>query len=147
MNRLLKKALEKVYDSPDTTVGEAIAEVTGGSNLVDGKQTWELAKEKKQEMMTMKKCCTAELATYRKTGLRPAPYYFERVAILSRKEKNYAQEIEYCEKYIEALQDFHRKHGLQDYDGTKMGGRDQAIWNRLLKAKQLLGKSKISKRV
>nr|MDU9043250.1 hypothetical protein [Candidatus Electrothrix aestuarii] len=48
----------------------------------------------------MKKCCDAELRTMEKTGLAPAPYYFERVAILSRKEKNYQQEIDYCELYI-----------------------------------------------
>jgi len=142
MKTLLKEALENVYDSPGTTIGEAIAKVTGGANLVDGKQTWELAKEAKQALMTMKKCCNAELATYRKTGLSPAPYYFERVAILSRREKNYAQEIEYCEKYIKVLEEYYRKRGLPDYDGLKLGGRDLAICKRLPKAKELLAKSK-----
>lgn len=142
MKKLLKEALENVYDSPGTTVGEAIAKVTGGANLVDGKQTWELAKEKKQELLTMKKCCNAELTTYRKTGLIPAPYYFERVAILCRREKDYAQEIEYCEKYIEVIEEDYRLNGISDNVGIKMGPRYQAICKRLPKAKELLANSK-----
>lgn len=142
MNKLLKDALEKVYDSPGITVGEAIAKVTGGANLVDGKQTWELAKEKKHELLTMKKCCNAELTTYRKTGLSPAPYYFERVAILCRREKDYAQEVEYCEKYIEIIEEYYRENGIPDNIGVKMGPRYQAICKRLPKAKELLVKTK-----
>ncbi|GMA83012.1 hypothetical protein [Shewanella glacialipiscicola] len=66
---------------------ELIAEVTDGANLVDGKQTWELVDEKKHDIDAMKRCCDAELKTMEKAGMVPAPYYFERVAILSRKEK------------------------------------------------------------
>jgi len=69
--------------------------------LVDGKQTWELAEEKKSVLEDMKRCCNAELETMDKVGLVPAPYYFERVAILSRKKKDYQKEMFYCELYIE----------------------------------------------
>ncbi|CAH0529363.1 hypothetical protein [Vibrio hippocampi] len=56
--------------------------------MVDGKQAWELAEEKKHDIDAMKRCCDAELKTMNKADLVPASYYFERVAILSRKEKN-----------------------------------------------------------
>ena len=46
-----------------------------------------------------------------KAGLVPAPYYFERVAILSRKEKDYQQEVAYCEKYIVLVEDFYKEYG------------------------------------
>ncbi len=72
----------KKEDSSTKTSGELISELIDGANLVDGKQTWELAEENKVDLQTMKRCCDAELKTMDKTGLVPAPYYFERVAIL-----------------------------------------------------------------
>src|SRR6266498_5242736 len=83
----------RMRNSPGKTSGEAIAESTGGVNLVDGKQTWELVEGKKDDLDTMRKCCDAELATYEKVGLVPAPYYFERVAILARRLKDFQQEV------------------------------------------------------
>lgn len=66
------------------TSGELIAEVTSGANLVDGKQTWEYAEEKRNDKDIMQRCCEAELKTMTVTGLVAAPYYVERVAILAR---------------------------------------------------------------
>ena len=93
----LREIFARMRSSPGKALGEAIAEATGGVNLVSGKQTWELADEKKR-------CCDAELATYDKVGLVPAPYCFERVAILARKLKDFGQEIAYCEKYIAVVE-------------------------------------------
>ena len=50
LSYLFKKAQqpeEKKEVSNDTS-GEFVTVATGGANLVDGKQTWELAKEKKR---------------------------------------------------------------------------------------------------
>jgi hypothetical protein len=149
------------------TSGELIAEVTDGANLVEGKQTWEYAEKKKHDLEYMKKCCGAELKTMEKAGLVPAPYYVERVAILSRKAKNYQQEVDYCEFYINAVEKYYenppppepslgtvlygtyRELGI-DIDemdevpaaDIRKGPRYQAIVKRLPKAKQLLAKSK-----
>lgn len=41
-----KPSLQKEDGSPKTN-GELISEVTGGANLIDSKQTWELASEKR----------------------------------------------------------------------------------------------------
>ena len=79
--RIKAPQIHKPNGEPKTS-GELIAEVTEGANLVEGKQTWEYAEEKKHDIGYMKKCCDAELKTMEKAGLVPAPYYFERVAIL-----------------------------------------------------------------
>ena len=77
-------SLQKDDGSPKTS-GKLISEATVGENLVNGLQTWELAEEKKDDLEAMKRCCDAELKVMDTAGLVPAPYYFERVAILSRK--------------------------------------------------------------
>lgn len=123
------------------TSGELISEITNGANLVNGKQTWELAEDKKNDIEAMKRCCVAELKTMDKAGLVPVPYYFERVAILSRKEKNYEQEIFYCEQYIEKIEAFYSKNGTEGVADVRKGPRYQAIVKRLPKAKELFSKN------
>lgn len=120
------------------TSGELIAEVTGGANLVGGKQTWEYAETHKDDIEHMKRCCDAELKTMVSAGLVSAPFYFERVAILSRKQKNYRQEIEYCERYIQAVKEFYRAHGHEGHADVRKGPRYKALLERLPKAKALL---------
>ena len=122
------------------TSGELIAKATGGANLVDGKQTWELAEKNKDDREAMKRCCDAELKTMEKTGFVPAPYYFERVAILSRKNKDYKQEIYYCEQYIEKVEAFYSKRGTEGMADVRNGPRFKAIVKRLPKAKELYAK-------
>ena len=138
-----KKApqIEKPNGEPKTS-GELIAEVTGGANLVEGKQTWEYAEEKKHDIEYMKKYCDAELKTMEKGDLVPAPYYFERVAILSRKANNYQQEIEYCELYINTVERFYKQHGTKRKADVRKGPRYLAIVKRLPKANELLSKSR-----
>jgi hypothetical protein len=74
--------------------GDFIAEITEGESLIEGEQTWEYAKEKNNDIEYMIKCCDAELKTMKSGDFVPAPYYFERVAILFRREKKYQQEVE-----------------------------------------------------
>ena len=142
LKKLFKKKapdLVKPTGEPKTS-GELIAELTDGANLVDGKQTWEYVDEKKHDIEYMKRCCDAEIKTMEKAGLVPAPYYFERVAILSRKEKNYQQEIYYCERYIYVVDEFYKKHGTKNIADVRKGPRYQVIVQRLPKAKDLLAK-------
>ena len=132
----------KKSDGSTKASGELITEITDGANLVNGKQTWELVAEGKSDIEIMKECCFAELKTMEVAGLVPAPYYFERVAILSRKEKLYEQEIFFCEQYIEKVEDFYKKHGTKGYADVRKGPRYKAIVQRLPKAKELLKKQK-----
>ena len=123
------------------TSGELIAEISNGANLVDGKQTWELADEKKHDIEYMKRCCNAELKTMETVGLVAAPYYFERVAILSRKAKNYRQELHYCETYIRLVENYYAKHGAEGIADVRKGSTFQALVARISKARELLAKS------
>ncbi len=119
---------------------ELISEATLGTNLVDGKPTWALAEENKDNLEVMKRCCDAELKTMEKSGLVAAPYYFERVAILSRKNKNYEQEIYYCEHYIERVENFYIQNGTEGLADVREGARFKNIVKRLEKARDLYAK-------
>ncbi len=140
MSLLLKKAnpLLKKTNGGAKTSGELIAEVTGGTNLVEDKQTWEYAESHKDDIEYMKRCCDAELRAMMTAGIVAAPFYFERVAILSRKQKNYHQEVEYSERYIQAVEGFYRMPGHERYADVRKGPRYKAVLKRLLKAKELL---------
>jgi hypothetical protein len=143
LSKLFRKkipSLTKVSGEPKAS-GELIAELTDGANLVDGKQTWGLADEKKHDIEYMKMCCDAELKTMESAGLVAAPYYFERVAVLSRKAKNYRQEVHYCESYIRLVENYYAKHGTKGIADVRKGPRFQAIVARLPKARELLAKS------
>lgn len=143
---LLRLLLRKISSSFQKEKGapiksdELIAEATLGANLVDGKPTWALIEENKDNLEVMKRCCDAELKTMEKSGLVPAPYYFERVAILSRKNKNYRQEIYYCEHYIEKVETFYIQNGTEGLADVREGPRFKNIVKRLEKAKELYAK-------
>ena len=100
------------------------------------------AKEKKDDLDYMKKCCDIELNQLESMKLAPAPYYFERVAILSRKIKDYQQEVYYCEIYIKTVEEYFNKNGTHGIADVRKGPRYQAIVKRLPKAKKLHEKSK-----
>lgn len=133
---------DRMRNTPGKTVGEAIADVSGAANLVDGKQAWELVADGKHDLEMMKRCCAAEIETYAKTGLVPAPYYFERVAILARKLKDYNQEIDYCETYLRLVDEYYRANNMPPNEGVKAGPRYQAIGKRLSKARILVANDK-----
>lgn len=139
----LKKQSKKIVSEPTPQVqpisfGEIITKTTHGANLVDGKQTGELFDEFKHDIEVMKRCCEAELMTMEKAGLVPAPAYFLRVAILSRKARDYVQEISYCEKYINVVEAYYAKHGTNGIYDVREGPTYKSIINRLPKARELL---------
>ena len=59
-----KSAMDLMFDE-GLTYGEAVAKATDGANLVDGKQTWAHAAASKHDINVMKKCCDAEIETWR----------------------------------------------------------------------------------
>ncbi|WP_279143580.1 hypothetical protein [Photobacterium phosphoreum] len=126
----------KADDVIGKTSGELLTLATDGKLLVDGKPTYEHAQISKHDLTVMQKCCESELEKFRLTGMTPAPFYFERVAILARKEKRYYLEVEICEQYIEITDRIFGSTAL----GVKAGPRYLAIANRLLKARDLLKK-------
>src|SRR5665811_1704646 len=101
-----KQEAEAVPVSVPKSTGDYITQLTYGANLVDGKQTWEHADDDKGNLKVMLKCCKAEMATMKRAKVVAAPFYFERVAILFRKTKQYDREIEICESYIKAVEHY-----------------------------------------
>lgn len=133
---------DKLFGSSSTpkNSGDLLTELSDGENLVDGEHTHEHAKDKKHDLETMKKCCHAELQQMKKAGTVPAPFYFERVAILSKKEKDYEQEVKYCEVYLKAVDQFYQEHGTQGRADVRKGPRYKSIKKRLPKARKRLEK-------
>lgn len=72
-----------------------------------------------------------------KAGLIPAPYILKESPILSRKDKNYKQEIKHCETYIDAVEKFYKKNHATQMADVRKGTRYQSIVKRLPKAKNL----------
>ena len=124
------------------STGDCITQLAGGANLVDGKQTWEFATSDKGDLKTMLKCCKAEMATMKRAKVVAAPFYFERVAILFRKAKQYDREIEICENYIEAVEHYYASVAKSGEADVRKGPRFQAIKSRIAKARALQAKVK-----
>ena len=122
------------------TTGELVAEASERKSLVDGAEIWDLAESDKNDIASMKRCCDAALASAEEMGGAPAPFYFERVAILSRKQKNYRQEIDYCKRYINVVEEFYRSQASKGCADIRQGPRYKSIVARLPKAWELLAK-------
>jgi|GEM_PF-3218825 len=115
---------------------------------VNDRPTFCYATSHKHDLPMMLKCVQAEMNASEKTDWdqAPAPYYFERVAILARKQKDYALEVKTCEQLISAME----KWGKNLESKGLMPGRDIAnhaasprvakVKARLPKAKELLAR-------
>lgn len=71
---------------------------------VSGEPTFSYAVSHEHDLKMMIECCNAELRAYKETGQVPAPFYFERVAILARKQGKYSLEVKVCEQYIRIIE-------------------------------------------
>lgn len=74
--------------------------------MVDGRPTYEYAQTHKDDLPMMLRCCDAELQAMWQTHLSPAPAFFEWAAILYRGQREYAREIEICERFLAELDRF-----------------------------------------
>lgn len=124
------------------STGDYITQLTDGANLVDGKQTWEFSDSDKGDLKVMLKCCKAEMATMKRAKIVAAPFYFERVAILFRKAKQYNREIEICESYVEAVEHYYASVAKGGEADVRKGPRFQAIKSRIAKARAHQSKMK-----
>jgi len=118
--------------------GKTYGEILGllvPETLVDGKGTWEFAETAKHDLFKMLECCRAELEGMRAVGQFPAPHYFERAAILFRKQKEPAKEVEIIELYWRAIDEVMAKNTqLNERQGSALKQRFEI---RHSKAKQL----------
>ena len=77
---------------------------TSGAKIADGKQTWEAFNDPtaQHDLALMQECMESELAMARKKkSYFPAPASAWRVAVMLRKQKNYAAEVEAIKAYCE----------------------------------------------
>jgi len=108
--------------------------------------THDLAEPGKNNPEIMKACCEAEAAHYwnQPEGARicAAPYYFERLAILHRKAKDYPAEIAICEQWNAIIDDYSSQSMVRAGRAARAhkGPRSEAILGRLKKARELLKK-------
>ncbi len=85
--------------------GKTCGEIFGmmfPQTLVDGKQCWEILEnnpESKHDLNLMLACCRAQMEQSQIELTAPAPAYFRRVAIILRKQKDYARDIGIIELY------------------------------------------------
>lgn len=109
---------------------------------VDGVPDYELADTEKDNLPLMLKICDKHINNLINNGVEPAPFYFERAAIIARKNKDYHLEVEICETYLQLMElyiEAHEKNGIKMYLNPR-GCRYEKIAKRLPKAKQLLTK-------
>ncbi len=112
-------------------------EKLGGYTLVDGKNTYEVIDEdpkNKHDINLMLACCKAECENAN-LGWTPAPYYFERAAILFSKAKMYDQEIKILNLYIEAWKKVNPSK-------AQITGRGGSFYERIKKAEVKIEKAR-----
>ncbi|WP_212809015.1 hypothetical protein [Pseudomonas sp. Seg1] len=114
---------------------------------VAGVATYDLAQSGKDDPEIMQACCDAEANNYwsQAEGNRvcAAPFYFERLAILHRKSRNYVGEIAICEQWQTITDDYKSQPIVKRRSAALVhkGPRSVAILARLKKARELLKKA------
>ena len=130
---------EIVNENNDSSL-KSFSEVDNEFNNANNSVDENVVDYDKNDLECMKKVCDLKIANMAKNGKVASPYFFERVAILAKKSKDYKLEIFYCELYITKVKEFYRKKGKGTYSDVRKGARYQAIVNRLPKAKAMLSK-------
>lgn len=136
------KELEKVTSFVSGKAKSLSGEVF--SAKIDGKPTWQFAESHKDDLDMMLRACKAELENMASTGCIVAPFYFERAAILAKKQKRYDLEVKVCELLILAhkiFKDAYRVHGKKPPLNIDASPRYEKVVKRLPKARENLRKA------
>ena len=131
--------------------GKSSGEILGmmfPQTLVDGKQTWEVLKqtpENKNDLDLMLACCKTEMESAQTNICFPAPTYFKQVAIILRKQKDYAREIGIIQLYwqlCDRVYESKRRDGARAQLMAQHSGLKADFQKRYEKAKLLLEKKR-----
>ena len=131
--------------------GKTSGEILGmmfPQTLVDGQQNCEAlqqAQENKHDLDLMLACCKAEMESSQINLWFPAPAYFKRVAIILRKQKDYAREMGVIELYwqlCDRVYETKRKDGARAQLMAQHSGLKAGFQKRYDKAKLLLEKQR-----
>lgn len=135
--------LRKSYAPTVSFSAEDLLRSKGALAEVDGQPTYMLM-HMKGDLTVMQACMRAEIENYWRQPegrrLSAAPSFFERVAILQRKARNYEAEIAACEEWLKIVDDYKNQDAVKNGTGAKvwMGARSRKIVDRLPKARELL---------
>lgn len=116
------------------------------------KPIYEHAESDKHNLELMEECCEAGSAIYwsqvEGERLCAAPYYFERVAILRRKNKDFSGEIDICNQWKAIISDYRKQPMVISGRAARvhLSPRSLALLARYPKAKELLKKQKAADR-
>jgi hypothetical protein len=130
---------------PNTTISaEQLLRTAGALAEVDGRPTYELA-DKKNDLKIMLKCCKAEERNYwqQPPGERlcAAPFYFQRAAILFRKQKDFEAEIAVCLRWVEMAEDYKEQPMVASGNAAQVHLRIPDFLMRIEKAEALIAKA------
>jgi len=96
------------------------------------------------DIKTVVDSCRDEIQKSVDTGIMPAPKYFEQVAVLSRKEKNYENEIAICDMYIRLVKKYAAENKLSRQEFTDNVLPECApLYKRMHNAKFMMSKEQI----
>lgn len=110
---------------------------------VNGVPTYELAATSKDDIQVMLKCCNAEMKRYKSSGEPPAPYCFWRLAVLAKKLKDYALEVNVCETYLTVTEELRARPDFDPrFPGITASPRTDDLRKRLPKARAMLANTK-----
>ncbi len=110
----LNTILEKIINTSGMSISQIIEMASNNLHGVNGNQTIELDSSNHHDIHEMVKYCREEIQAFEDSGIMPSPRYFEQVAILSRREKNYENEVAICELYIELINQYAAKNKITD---------------------------------
>ena len=108
----LNTILEKVVSGSGTTISQIVEKASLGMHSGTGNLVTKLDQDNDLELNEMVRRCREDIQAAEDSGIMPSPKYFEQVAILSRKAKNYGNEIAICEMYIELIQKYAAKNNI-----------------------------------
>ena len=104
-----------------------------------GLKSYVFAETHKNDLPVMLRCCQEELNNLMTIGRAPSSYYFERAALLARKEKNFELEVKIFELLItayEIYEEAYKKQGQPTPANTSYTSEEMK--KRLATARELL---------
>jgi hypothetical protein len=124
LNTIIRKVI-KIKDIPDNTIPD---------------NTYDLLNSE-TDIQSVVECCRDEIQKSIDTGIMPAPKYFEQAAVLSRKEKNYENEIAICDMYIRLVKKYAAENKItrQEFTDTILP-ECAPLYKRMHNAKSMLSK-------
>ena len=144
IKQVLDGSTQQGATKPDFEItSEEIMRDMGALAHISGVPTTEFAGDK-NDLSAMVQCVAAEERNYwgQAAGSRicAAPFYFERAAILFKKNKNALSEISMCERWVAIAEDYKAQACVQAglFALVHKGPRSAAIYERLRKAKEKL---------